>query len=439
VVGLAAQDYLIPWRRNALQTGLLATAFLVLTLLGAWVLLASWERDRAAEARIITERERQRSAQALLEMEAQFQQAQKMESLGILAGGVAHDMNNVLGAILAVASSQLGTQPEGSPLHLALDTITRAAVRGGTMVKGLLSFARRTPGEVRELDLNAVIRDAVELLARTTLAQVRLDLRLADGLRPVTGDASALSHALINLCVNAVDAMGGAGTLTLTTRNDGEAWVLVQVEDTGSGMAPEVLAKALDPFFTTKAHGKGTGLGLSLVYSSVKAHQGDMEIRSEPGRGTQISLRFPAAEPQAFAPAGPGPDRTAPPARRLQVLLVDDDELIQISTHMLLDMLGHATTVASSGEEALRLLGEGLQPDAVVLDMNMPGLGGAGTLGPLRGLCPEVPVILATGRADQDAMALVASGTRITLLAKPYSLGELQEQLTVLCDRTVGS
>ncbi|NTV73253.1 MAG: PAS domain S-box protein, partial [Holophaga sp.] len=207
----------------------------------------------------ITER-RQAEAQRQA-LSDQLQQAQKMESLGSLAGGVAHDMNNVLAAILGLATAHLEVQPPDSPAHQAFDTITKAAVRGRELVKSLLAFARRSLAEDAELDLNAVIMDNVRILERTTLAKVRLELALAPALSPMRGDSGALAHAFMNLCVNAVDAMPEGGTLVLRTRNAGDGWIEAQVEDSGCGMAPEVLEKALDPFFTTKGVGKGTGLG----------------------------------------------------------------------------------------------------------------------------------------------------------------------------------
>jgi signal transduction histidine kinase/ABC-type amino acid transport substrate-binding protein len=205
--------------------------------------------------RDVTERTRAEDENAKLQ--AQLQQAQKMDSLGSLAGGVAHDMNNVLGAILGMASANIEAQPVGSPAYRAFDTIIQAAARGGKMVRSLLSFARQSPVDEQELDMNAILREEVSLLERTTLAKVRLEMDLAPDLRPVRGDASALTHALMNLCVNAVDAMPDDGTLTLRTRNVDEGWIEITVEDTGSGMPKEVLEKALDPFFTTKGVGKG--------------------------------------------------------------------------------------------------------------------------------------------------------------------------------------
>jgi signal transduction histidine kinase/ActR/RegA family two-component response regulator len=376
----------------------------------------------------ITERKRLEQHDRLLQ--AQLTQAQKLDSLGSLAGGVAHDMNNVLGAILALASANLEVQPEDSPVRGAFATIIKAAERGGQMVKGLLSFARQSPAEEREVDLNAVLREEEVLLARTTLAKVRLVMDLAPDLRPIRGDAGALAHAFMNLCINAVDAMTGDGTLTLRTRNTEAGEVEVRVEDTGTGMPPEVLARALDPFFTTKEHGKGTGLGLSMAYGTVKAHHGTMELLSEPGVGTQVILRFPAV--RAEDPAAPEPAASAAPgAPSRTVLLVDDDDLVRHSIETILHLLGHRTRAVTSGEEALAELAD-LRPDLVILDMNMPGLGGLGTLPRIRTLRPDVPVLVCTGRADQAALELVQAHPHVALLSKPFTAQDLQRHLEVL-------
>jgi len=338
-------------------------------------------------------------------------------------------MNNVLGAILGLASAHIENQPPGSPTQKAFGTIMKAAERGGNMLKSLLSFARQNSAEDRDLDLNTILREEVRLLERTTLSKVRLVMDLDPELRLIRADPGALTHAFMNLCVNAVDAMPENGSLTLRTRNLGLDWVEVQVQDTGTGMPPAVLAKALDPFFTTKEVGKGTGLGLSIVYSTVKAYQGEMELRSEPGQGTCVVLRFPAIQGAAQPVEPSGAYQTMPRLGGLNLLLVDDDELIQGSIQGMLEHLGHKATLARSGEEALALLQTGLRPDVVILDMNMPGLGGVGTLPRLRALRSTVPVLLATGRADQTAQDLVRSHPFVTLLSKPFGMRELQAHL----------
>ena len=365
-------------------------------------------------------------------LQNQLQQSQKMESLGSLAGGVAHDMNNVLGAILGMASATLETQPVGSPTHRAFDTITQAATRGGKMVRSLLSFARQSPVEERVVDMNAVLLDEVAMLERTTLGKVRVELDLAENLRLVCGDAAALTHAIMNLCVNAVDAMPEGGTLTLRTRNTSSDWIEVVVADTGIGMSREVLEKAMDPFFTTKEVGKGTGLGLSLVYKTVQTHRGHMELDSAPGQGTSVRLRFPTFESPAQEVASEPAPTTASAARALEVLVVDDDDLIQSSLLTMLAFMGHHPEGALSGEEALARLEAGYEPDLVILDMNMPGLGGVGTLPKLRALRPTTPVLLATGRVDQSASELAQTQPFVTLLSKPYGLEELRQQMESL-------
>lgn len=366
-----------------------------------------------------------RAEEERLRLQAQLHQVQKMESLGSLASGVAHDMNNVLGAILGLASVHLETQPEGTPLWRAFDTISKAAERGGHMVKSLLAFSRQSPAEKRELDVNQLLREVVGLLERTTLSKIRLEIDLAPDLRPVLGDGSALTHMFINLCVNAVDAMPDRGTLMLRSKNTSDQWIEVFVEDTGTGMPKEVLDRALDPFFTTKEFGKGTGLGLSMAYSTIQAHQGQLDIQSELGRGTLVKVRFPAWEgiPTA-SPSVKGIQSGSSP-RALTVLLVDDDELIRESSGSMLGALGHDNHVVASGEAALAKLEAGFEPEVVVLDMNMPGLSGAETLKRLRAMRPTLPVLLATGRSDQTALELVEYYPYVALLPKPFGKEEL--------------
>ena len=379
-----------------------------------------------ASARDISER---RSAEAQRQhLEAQLHQAQKLESLGSLAGGVAHDINNVLGAIQALAEvNQHRTEP-GTPVRRDMDTMIRACERGGRLVKGLLGFARQELSEARVLDLNGVVQEVATLLGRTTLQKVTLQVDLDPTGCFVLGESAALTHAVMNLCVNAVDAMPGGGVLTLRTLHRGER-VVLEVEDAGHGMAQEVLSRALEPFFTTKPQGKGTGLGLPIVYGTVKAHQGILELASEPGRGTLVRIQLPArqAVPQGSALLPPGAPGDSP--RALDLLVVDDDELIRVAMETLLESLGHRVTVVSGGEEALAALEGGLHPDAVILDMNMPGLDGAATLVRLRRLDPSLPVLLASGGADPRVQQVAATHPGVRLLPKPFSAAQVWTEL----------
>jgi len=231
----------------------------------------------------------------------------------------------------------------------------------------------------------------------------------------------------MNLCVNALDAMPDGGTLGIRSRNLDDATVELEVRDTGCGMSPEVLAKALDPFFTTKPVGKGTGLGLPLVYATARAHGGDVRITSEPGRGTSVVLHFPAAGPRPQAAVEEAPSTSQ--ARGRRILLVDDDPLIRESFRALLELSGHTVEEVDCGEVALAWLESGGEADGVVLDLNMPGLGGEGTLHRLRAGWPELPVLLATGRPDQTALDLVAAYAKVALLPKPFSLRELRRAM----------
>jgi signal transduction histidine kinase len=224
----------------------------------------------------------------------QLQESRRMESLGTLSGGIAHNMNNVLGAILGLASANLDREPPGSPAHRAFDAIARAATRGAELVRSLLAFASQDPPEERLLDFNALLQEEFRLMEASIPSGVTLALDLDPQLPPVLGDAAALANALRSLWVNATDAMPDTGHLTFSTRNRGDGWIQVEVADTGAGMPPDVLSRAMEPFFTTKEVGKGTGLGLSTVYSTVAKHGGRIELRSRPGKGTRVRMLFPA-------------------------------------------------------------------------------------------------------------------------------------------------
>jgi len=374
----------------------------------------------------ITEMKRLQSER--LRMEQEIIHSQKLESMGHLAGGLAHDMNNVLAAILGVTSA-LQMQYGADPLLVkALDTVLHAGNRGRDLVRGLTSFARKEMGEPRPLDLNAVVRQELELLRRTTLPRYSLDMDLDDSLAPVLGEPSAIGNILMNLCVNALDAMPEGGTVAFGTRTLADGRVELSVSDTGEGMTGAVLARANEPFFTTKPQGRGTGLGLTIVHSTMKAHHGSMELRSAPGEGTTVLLRFPAmaAPGPAEVPDGPRP---AAPARPLRILLVDDDELIRATAPLMLEHMGHRVAVAARGTEAVTVLAEGMDVDLVVLDQNMPGLSGAETLDRIRDLRPDLPVILSTGRADAAVETCLLGRTDLWLLSKPYSFNELGDLL----------
>ena len=378
-----------------------------------------------AMARDITEQVRAENERKLLE--AELRQAEKLDSLGRLASGVAHDMNNVLAAILAVAQvvrPRLGHDPS---LADALDTILKAGQRGRDMVRALTNFVRKDLRSAEPMDLNLAVRDEANLLQHTLRQKIRLQVELEPELPWIQGEPGNIRSALMNLCVNAVDAMPEGGTLSLRTRRLADDWLELLVEDTGEGMSAEVMGRALEPFFTTKPPGKGTGLGLAMVHGTVKSHGGSMEIQSEPGQGTRIAIRLPAIPAQAALPA-PAPE-AVPAAQGLRILLVDDDDLIRATIPPLLGFLGHRAVTVGSGEEALDLLAGGLEVDIVILDQNMPGLSGAATYRKLRPLRPALPVLLASGFLDLAAEELLASDPLAGTLAKPYLVADLAGKL----------
>jgi two-component system CheB/CheR fusion protein len=385
----------------------------------------------AAQLSIIRDvTEQKRAAEERRPLEAEVEHMQKLDSLGRLAGGMAHDMNNVLSAIYAVTQSlrtRYRTEPE---LDESLSTVERAAARGRDLVRGLVAFTRKDLRESVSIDLNELVRQEVALLDRTLLQKYRVVVDLEEPLPVILGEPGPLGSALMNLCVNAVDAMPGGGTLTIRTRCRKEAersWVEVTVVDTGEGMTPEVLRKAMEPFFTTKPAGKGTGLGLVMVFNTARAHGGSLALRSEPGQGTQALLSLPCAgagaRPALPVEAQPGP--TAP--RR--ILLVDDDELLRDSVPMMLELLGNRVDALDGGQALLDRLRADGGFDLVILDVNMPGLGGLETLGLLRQSRPELAVLLATGNLDAEVEAVLQRDPRTAAIAKPFTLDELRRKL----------
>jgi two-component system CheB/CheR fusion protein len=371
--------------------------------------------------------ERKRAEQEIRSLEGQVNHLQRLESIGRLAGGVSHDMNNVLAAIMAVGST-LMVRHACDPVQLKeAQTLLSAATRGRDLVKGLRDFSRKELEAPAEVDLNVLARQEADLLDHTTLKKMVVQLDLEEGLSTVYGEASAISNALMNLCLNACDAMPDGGALRLTTRSLGQGFVELAVQDQGGGMDPEVRARAMEPFFTTKPAGQGTGLGLSLVYGTMKAHGGSVDIQSQPGQGTRVSLVFP---PVVAVPAAPGRGAApAPAGRSLSILLVDDEELIRRTVGPILQALGHQVETAAGGLEALKRVEDGLEPDLVMLDLNMPELDGSETFNRLRRIRPELPVVFATGYVDERIPSILSRFPKVRILKKPFTIAEIQEVL----------
>jgi signal transduction histidine kinase/CheY-like chemotaxis protein len=352
--------------------------------------------------------------------EEQLRQAHKMQALGQLTGGIAHDFNNLLTVIQGSADMlRRPGVPEDKRIRFA-EAVVQASGKAAALTGQLLAFARRQPLQPEVMDVNALIREMTDLLDRTLGERIEVVTALATEACTVEADRAQLESALLNIAVNARDAMPGGGRLEIRTApvSDGErgAMVALSVTDSGAGMDEDTLERAFEPFFTTKMTGKGTGLGLSQVYGFASQSGGDVRIESTPGRGTTVTLLLPrrGAVPAATRAAESGALKRG---RTGRILLVEDNEEVGAFAAHLLGELGHQVARAPSGEEALdRALTE--EFDLVFTDVVMPGMSGLDLAVRLSELRPALPVILTTGFSDQ----LTTSGTGgRPVILKPYS------------------
>jgi PAS domain S-box-containing protein len=367
-------------------------------------------------ARDVTERRR---------LEASLRQTQKMEALGQLASGVAHDFNNLLTGMLGCLE-MLGKQVTSSRGLTLLAEGRRTVERGAALTSRLLAFSRQQPMLTQPIDFNASIQELMSVLTRT-LDGIRIGRQLAQGLWPAVADRNQIELAILNLAINARDAMPCGGAFTIETANaslrrpqdDGLApgdYVMIRLSDTGTGMAPEVLARALDPFFTTKAEGQGTGLGLSMVYGMVQQLGGTLRIASELGKGTTITILIPRADGEVPTAAAPAPQ----PPRSASILLVDDDPDTQAAITAYADELGLSVIVAESGSEAMALLDAGGTAEIMIVDTTLPGLSGATLIAEAQARQPELRVVLVSGGGRPAATAAPDATAPIALLNKLF-------------------
>ncbi|HUI11008.1 MAG TPA: PAS domain S-box protein [Bacteroidota bacterium] len=370
-------------------------------------------------------------------LEEQLIQSQKMESIGLLAGGIAHDFNNILGGILGYASFVKAQVPKADRLYGHLETIERSALRAADLTSQLLGFARGGKYVVGPLLINDLVRETSELL-RGTIEKSITVRTVPDSANPVVeADASQIQQVLMNLCVNARDAMPGGGTLTIVTQRlhapdaflrsvlDGRQaeFVRIDVGDTGVGIDRAIRNRIFDPFFTTKEKGKGTGLGLATVYGIVKNHSGFINVESEIGEGTTFSVYIPAVDRAAEPAQGP---ETRAAGGNETIMVVDDEETIRLLVRDVLEEMGYTVLAAGDGRAALELYERNRgNVDLVILDMTMPGMGGRETFEKLKAIDPGVRAILSTGYAeDERARQMLALGVR-AFVQKPYRVEEL--------------
>jgi signal transduction histidine kinase/DNA-binding response OmpR family regulator len=378
-------------------------------------------------------REQERLAQA----EEQLRHAQKMEAMGQLTGGVAHDFNNLLTPIIGALDMLLRDASGGDRQRRLLGAAFQSADRARTLVQRLLAFARRQPLQPTAVDVGSIVAGMTDLLTSTAGPQVRIAVDIAPDLEPAMADQNQLEMALLNLSVNARDAMPNGGTVRISATNaevaPGERkdlkpgrYIRLSVADTGVGMDEATQARAVEPFFSTKGIGKGTGLGLSMVHGLIQQLGGAMTLTSRLGQGTTVELWVPRSEQPLQAPEEEAEVGEHEPGRGL-ALLVDDEELVRVSTAAMLTELGYSVQEVSSAEEAIALFDQGMRPDLVVTDHLMPGMSGADLARAVETRSFDAPVLIISGYADADGI-----DPALPRLTKPFVNAELAAALAAL-------
>jgi signal transduction histidine kinase/ActR/RegA family two-component response regulator len=367
------------------------------------------------------------------ELEAQFLRAQRMESIGVLAGGIAHDLNNVLGPIMMALEMLKSRFPDAESQQI-LEILETSADRGAGMVKQVLQFARGAAGERILVQPAHIIRDLRKVAQDTFPKGIDVRTDVSADVWVASADPTQLHQVLLNLCVNARDAMPNGGTLTMAADNvtfdatyagmvaDAKPgdYVRLCVRDTGTGMTPEIIARIFEPFFTTKDLTKGTGLGLSTTLGIVKSHDGFLDVESAPGKGTVFKVYLPAVREGAPAPECEA-QRDLPHGDNELVLVVDDEAAHRFIMEDTLKRFGYRVLTAGDGAEACALFASRQEEIAAVLtDLAMPIMDGAATIRALRWMKPQLPVIAATAVSNPGRLALAQEAGAGTILTKPY-------------------
>ncbi len=364
---------------------------------------------------------------------AQVHEMQKMESLGQLTGGLAHDFNNLLMGVMGCLDYLSKKQFDDPRAERYLKAARESTERGAALTKRLLAFARRQELRPQAVNLSELVNGMIEMLKRSLGPTVRIELRFDPKIPDIRVDANQLELALLNLCLNARDAMADGGHLRISARaaetHDGSArLVRLSVEVSGIGMDEATLKRCAEPFFTTKGLGKGTGLGLSSVHGLAVQSGGRMEIHSVLGEGTTVDLLLPVSEEAAVAEPRPDVEPPEMNGRRFKILVVDDDPLVGTLTVSMLEDLGHAATLVSSAVSALQVLRASTDIDVMITDHMMPEMTGAALAEEVRGFRPNLPIILATGYADLPA----GRTQQLPRLSKPYGVEELSSILAAI-------
>jgi len=381
----------------------------------------------------ITERKR---------LESQFLRSQRMESIGRLVGGIAHDLGNLLVPILLGVKVLKRRQTEDPKVEQTLEMIEKSAERGSNMVEQVLAFARGVEGERVALQADAIIEEVAKITTETFPDDIEVQVDVPDDLEDFVGDATQIQQVLMNLCVNARDAMPDGGQIDIRASHeeiteaeahrkmDAEpgSYVCLTVRDTGTGIPDEAIDKIFEPFFSTKAEGEGTGLGLSTAYSIVKSHNGFLDVESETDVGTTFRVYLPVAtaSDRRQGPAASGELRDG---QGELVLVVDDEEFILDTARQTLEDAGYRALTANGGKKALELMeAKGDEVEAVITDLRMPEMNGFELIRRLRPQFPNLPIIAASGMADGRTDDAVEAGAQ-TFLAKPFTAEKLQSTL----------
>jgi two-component system cell cycle sensor histidine kinase/response regulator CckA len=378
-------------------------------------------------------------------LEGDLRQAQKMESLGTLAGGIAHDFNNLLAIINGYSEFCQQDTSNQAQLLKSLREIHRAAQRASGLVRQILTFSRKTEVRFSPVDLNQLAHDLVSLMSETFPRTVTINLDLLDRLPPLLADQNQVQQVVLNLCVNARDAMSSGGSITLTTStvpgaklaqhnaDSNRTYACLAVTDTGTGMSPEVRQRIFEPFFTTKQANRGTGLGLAVVYGIVVAHHGFIDVQSTVGVGSTFSVYLPLAENVTFAPAIIA--NSDFPGGTESLLIVDDEESLRNLLAQALTRKGYHTITATSGVDAIEMISDPSKFfDAVLLDLNMPGANGVEVLRVIRMCRPKLKVMIVSGHITAEARAEFEQMGQRDFVQKPYKLDELGRHLRALLD-----
>jgi len=369
---------------------------------------------------------------ARVRAEQALQHSQKLEAIGNLTGGIAHDFNNLLMAILGNLELLRKRLPDDPGLLRLVDTATEGARRGSALTARMLAFARKQDLKWERVELAQLVRSMAELMARSLGPTITVDIEIEPGLADVETDPNQLEAALLNLVVNARDAMNGEGPIVIKAKEIDAGhrhglkpgrYVCLSVSDSGEGMNEETLKRATEPFFTTKGVGKGTGLGLSMVQGLAEQSGGTLFLSSSPGMGTTAEILLPAMA-RSDAQSQPSAVEAAPPpakaAGHLSVLAVDDDPLILMSLVDMLEDLGHSVVSAHSAREALSALAAS-QFDLLLTDHAMPQMTGSQLVREVRTRHPQIPIVLATGYAEVPAEVALD----VVRLSKPFTQAEL--------------